>query len=58
MEVDLNIIMLGVTEGMEIVPPPCTNMGVCMPAALVIDAMFLVVVIVGINVCKFGLEGL
>ena len=34
------------TEGMEIVPPPCTDMGVCIVVALV-EAMLPVVVIEG-----------
>ena len=34
-------------EGMEIVPPPCTDVGVCMVVALVVEAMLLVVVING-----------
>ena len=34
------------TEGMEIVPPPCTNTGVCAVVALV-EAMLPVVVIEG-----------
>ncbi len=34
------------TEGMEIVPPPCTDMGVCAVVALV-EAMLPVVVIEG-----------
>ena len=34
------------TEGMEIVPPPCTDMGVCTVVALV-EAMLPVVVIDG-----------
>ena len=32
-------------EGMEIVPPPCTDVGVCMIVAPVVEAMLLVVVI-------------
>jgi len=34
-------------EGMEIVPPPCTDVGVCIVVALVVEAMLLVVVIDG-----------
>ena len=34
------------TEGMEIVPPPCTDIGVCAVVALV-EAMLLIVVIEG-----------
>ena len=32
---------------MEIVPPPCTDVGVCIVVALVVEAMLLVVVIDG-----------
>ena len=32
-------------EGMEIVPPPCIDVGVCMVVALVVEAMLPVVVI-------------
>ncbi len=58
MEVDPNIVVLGVTEGMEIVPPPCIDMGFFMLVALVVDAMLPAVVIKGIDLCKPGLEGL
>ena len=58
MEVDPNIVVLGVLEGMEIVPPPCTYMGVCMLETLVVDVMLPAVVIEGIDVCGPGLEGL
>ena len=34
-------------EGMEIVPPPCTNVGVCVFVALVVESMLPVVVIEG-----------
>ncbi len=34
-------------EGMEIVPPPCTDIGVCTVVALVVEAMLPVVVIDG-----------
>ena len=34
-------------EGMEIIPPPCTDVGVCMVVALVVEAMLPVVVIEG-----------
>ena len=47
MEVDPNKEVLGVLEGMEIVPPPCKNMGVCMLATLMVDAMLPAVVIEG-----------
>ena len=34
-------------EGMEIVPPPCTDVGVCIVVALVVEVMLPVVVIDG-----------
>jgi len=43
---------------MEIVPPPCTDMGVCMLTTLVVDAMLTTVVIKAIDVCGPWLEGL
>jgi len=63
MEVDPNKDVLAVdpnkdVEGMEIVPPPCTDMGVCILAALMVDVMLPAVVIEGINVCGPRLEGL
>ncbi len=63
MEVDPNKDVLAVdpnkdVEGMEIVPPPCNDIGVCTLAALVVDAMLVEVVIEGIDVCGPGLEGL
>ena len=58
MEVDANIDVLGVLEGMEIVPHPYMDMGVCMLATVVVDAMLPVVDIEGIDVCGPGLEGL
>ena len=58
MEVDPNIDVLGVLEGMEIVPPSCTDMGVSMLATLIVDAMLPVVVIEEIDVCGPMLEGL
>ena len=58
MEVNPNIVVLGVIEWMEIVPPPCTNMGVCTLSTLVVDAMLPAVVIEGIDGCKLGLEGI
>ena len=35
------------TEEMEIIPPPCTDVGVCIVVALVVEAMLPVVVIDG-----------
>jgi len=58
MEVDPNIVVLGVIEGMEIVPPPCIDMRVYTLPTLIVDAMLPVVVIEGIDLCKLGLEGL
>ena len=63
MEVDLNKDVLVVdpnkdVEGMAIVPPPCTNMGVCILVALMVDAMLPSMVIEGIGVCGLRLEGL
>lgn len=58
MEVDPNMAVLGVIEGMEIVPTPCTDMGVYMLTTLVVDAMLLAVVIEGIDGCKPGTKGL
>ena len=63
MEVDPNKDVLAVdpnkdVEGMEIVPLPCTHMGFCILAALVVDAMLPAVVIEGIDVCKPRLKGL
>ena len=45
-------------EGMERVPPPCTDIGVCILVALVVGAMLPVVVILGMYVCGPALEGL
>ena len=52
MEVEPNKDMLAVdpnkdVEGMEMVPPPCTDIGVSMPIAVAVDAMLPVVVIEG-----------
>ena len=43
---------------MEIVPPPCIDMGDYMLATLMVHAMLPVVVIEGIDVCGPRLEGL
>jgi len=43
---------------MEIVPSPCTDIGVCILVALVVDAMLPAVVIELMYVCGPGLEGL
>ena len=58
MEVDPNKDVLGVLEGMEIVPPPHIDMGVCILATLIVDGMLPAVVIEGMFVCGPGLEGL
>lgn len=47
MEVKPNIVVLGVMEGMEIIPPPCTDKGVFILVALMVEAMLLAVVIEG-----------
>lgn len=39
MEVDPNIAVLGVIEGMEIAPPPYKYMGFCTLSTLVVDAI-------------------
>jgi len=58
MEVDPNIVVLGVIEGDGNSSSPCTDMGVYILTTLVIDAMLLAVVIEGIDVCKPRLKGL
>lgn len=45
-------------EGMEMVPPPCIDIGVCILIVLVVDAMLPEVVIEGMCVCGPRLEGL
>jgi len=49
MEVEPNIAVLGVIEGVEIVPSPCTNMGVCILIVFFMDVMLTAVVIEGID---------
>lgn len=46
-DVEPNIAVLGVIEGMEIVPPPCTEKGVCIIVALIVETMLPAVVIEG-----------
>jgi len=58
MEVETNIVVLGVLQGMEIVPPPCIDMGVYMLVTLVVDVVLPTVVIKVIDVCGPGLKGL
>lgn len=63
MEVDPNKDVLTVdlnkdVEGMEIVPPPCNDIEVCILVAFAVDAMLPAVVIEGMFVCGLGLEGL
>lgn len=45
-------------EGTEIVPTPCSDVGVCMVVELMVDAMFLVGIIEGKCVKYPGLDGL
>jgi len=52
MEVDPKKVVLAKdpnkdVEGMEIVPPPCIDVGVCIVVAIVVEAMIPVVVIDG-----------
>ena len=44
MEVEPNIEVLGVTEGMEIIPPPCMDTRVCILVVLMVDVVLPTVV--------------
>jgi len=58
MEVEPNIAVIGVMEGIEMVPPPCTDTSVYKLIVHVMDDTLLVVVIEGKYRYKPGLEGL
>lgn len=58
MEVEPNIAVLGVTKGIEIVPPPCTDTRACILIAFMVEAMLPVVVIEGKDRNKPRLKGL
>ena len=58
MEVEPKIVVLGVIEGMEIVPPSCTEKGVCTLVALIFETMLPAVAIEEKDQYTLGLEGL
>lgn len=58
MEVYPIIVVPVVLEGMEILPPPCIDMGFCMLTTLIMDVMLPTVVIEGIDVCGPRIKGL
>jgi len=47
MEVEPKIVVLGVIEGIEIIPPPCTEKGICSLVALIVESMLPTVAIEG-----------